>query len=240
MNYVILAAGEGSRFLKEGVSTPKPMVTIINEPMIGRLIHLLMKCDAEKIVIVANSRMKVLVDYLEELKQKENLPLDIRPIISHSSYYSLLKATENLDGKFIAMTVDTIFPLSEFRMFEKQMGNIVSGEVLMGLTKYVVDESPLYAKIDDKGDVVDYKYGGEPFDGEIIVSAGIYGLTSEVMHLIGKRPVSPESLSDFQRILAAETDIRLKVFEFSKVIDVDRTQDQTLAEQLINEIQSNG
>lgn len=237
MQYVILAAGEGSRFLKEGVETPKPLVPLMGEPMIGRLIHLLMRCDAEKIVIVANSRMPGLTEYLEDLRDKENLPLDVRPIISHSSYYSLFRAAADLDGKFIAMTVDTIFPIREFKEFVKETAELQSDEVVMGLTRYVDDESPLYALIGEEGYVIDYKYGGEPFPGDIIVSAGLYGVTSDAMKLIMSREKEPESLSDFQRILAAETDIKVKVFEFSKAMDVDRTHDQAVAERFIEEFE---
>lgn len=238
MNYVILAAGEGSRFVKEGVSTPKPLVSVMGEPMIGRLIHVLERSSAEKIVVVSNSRMNSLTEYLEGMRQKCNVMLDIRPIVSDSSYYSLLCGAQDLQGKFIALTVDTIFPTEEFSEFVHEVDKLDIGEVLMGLTRYVDDESPLYAEIGTDGTVVNYKYGGTPFPGEIIVSAGVYGLTSTAMELISMRKSEPDSLSDFQRILAAETDIRVKVFEFSKAMDVDRLHDREAAERFIREFQA--
>lgn len=70
MNYVILAAGLGSRFAKEGIDTPKPLVPVMGRPMIGRLIEVLTATgDCESIHIVANSRMEGLVSYLEELRK---------------------------------------------------------------------------------------------------------------------------------------------------------------------------
>ena len=41
MHYAIVAAGEGSRMVHEGVALPKPLVELEGKPMIGRLIDLL-------------------------------------------------------------------------------------------------------------------------------------------------------------------------------------------------------
>lgn len=235
MNYVILAAGLGSRFAKEGETNPKPLVDLLGQPMIGRLIKVLMQCGGEKIYIVANSRMPQLVEYLEKLKTDNGLPLEVRPIVSDNSYYSLAQACEGVKGKFIAMTVDAIFPTAEFREYVKAVEAMPQGEVLMGLTRFVDDESPLYARLAD-GEVIDYRYGGEPFEGDVIVSAGLYGLTAEAMEFVAKREGYPESLSDFQRILAAESPIRVVPFVFSKAFDVDCTHDRRLAAEFLREV----
>lgn len=236
MNYVILAAGLGSRFLKEGEQTPKPLVDILGQPMIGRLIKVLMSCNGERIYIVANSRMPQLVEYLTSLKESEGLPLVVRPIISDNSYYSLTEACKGIKGKFIAMTVDSIFPTEEFRRYAEAVEAMPDDEVLMGLTRFVDDESPLYARIGSDGDVVDYRYGGQPFAEGTIVSAGLYGLTDKAMATVAAREGYPKSLSDFQRILAAETDIRVVPFVFSKAFDVDCGHDRRLAEVFVREI----
>ena len=110
MKYVILAGGMGSRFSKEGVATPKPMVEIMGEPMIGRLIRILSKCGAEAINVAANPRMEGFIPYLESLQQQYPY-LSIRPIITDNSYNSLKAGTDGLEGKFVAMTVDAIFPI---------------------------------------------------------------------------------------------------------------------------------
>ena len=236
MNYVILAAGLGSRFAKEGEKNPKPLVRIMGQPMIGRLIKVLMSCNADQIYIVANSRMPELVEYLETLKA-EGYPLHIRPIVSDNSYYSLSQACEGVPGRFIAMTVDAIFPVAEFREYAKAVEAMPDSEVMMGLTRFVDDESPLWAKMSaDGGEVVDYRYGGEPFPGDVIVSAGLYGLTPRAMTTVASRDGYPESLSDFQRILAAETPIKVKPFVISKALDVDCGHDREVAEQFLREV----
>ena len=138
MKYVILAAGLGSRFAKNGEKKPKPLVEIDGQPMIGRLIDILMKHGGEQINVVANSRMPELVEYLEDLKAK-GYPLVVRPIISDNSYYSLTEAAEGVDGRFIAMTVDTIFPQKEFAEYVRLSEQADENTVLMGLTRFIDD-----------------------------------------------------------------------------------------------------
>ncbi len=236
MDYVILAAGLGSRFQKEGIDTPKPLVELLGEPMIGRLIRILSSRHAGVIHIVANSRMPQLVEYLDKLAKEPGIaPLVVRPIVSDNSYYSLSQATEGLTGKFIGMTVDAIFDNKEFDAYLDAVEKMPDGEVLMALTRFVDDESPLYARLAPDGEVIDYRYGGQPFAEGTVVSAGMYGLTPEAMRFAAEREGYPESLSDFQRILAAESPLKVKPFYFEKALDVDCLHDREVAETFLRE-----
>lgn len=49
MNYAIIAAGEGSRLVQEGVKLPKPLVDLDGRPMIGRLIDIFMNHNPESL-----------------------------------------------------------------------------------------------------------------------------------------------------------------------------------------------
>lgn len=233
MNYVILAGGLGSRFVKEGYECPKPMVPLFGKPMIGVLIDTLMRHGAEKIYVGANARMPMLLDYLKQLAD-EGLPVVARPIITDNSYCTLKTASEGIKGKFIALTCDAILPPNEFQNYVEAVEASASDEAVMGLTRFVEDESPLYAKLSDSGEVVDYKYGGTPFEGDIIVSAGVYGLSGNVMRTIIDMDLHPESLSDFQRLLASATPIKVLPFEFSIAFDVDNTHDRLHAESFLS------
>lgn len=233
MEYVILAGGLGSRFVKEGYECPKPLVPLFGKPMIGVLIETLMKCGAERIHVGANARMQSLLDYLEELK-KDGLPVEVKPIITDNSYCTLKAASEGIEGKFIAMTCDAIFPTDEFKEYVKAVENSPEGEALMGLTRFVEDESPLYARISETGEVVDYRYGGEAFKEGTIVSAGLYGLSGRIMDIIPGLGLRPESLSDFQRLLAVESPVKVVPYEFTIAFDVDNTRDRLHAEEFLS------
>ena len=236
MDFVILAGGLGSRFVKEGYECPKPLVPLFGQPMMGVLINTLMKCGAEHIYVGANARMQSLLDYLEELKAK-GLPVVVRPIITDNSYCTLKAASEGIEGKFIAMTCDAIFPTDEFRDYVKAVAEAPADVALMGLTRFVEDESPLYARVSEAGEVIDYRYGGSPFDEGTIVSAGLYGLSGKIMDVIPELDLKPESLSDFQRLLAVATPVKVRPYEFTIAFDVDKTRDRLHAEEFLAKFQ---
>lgn len=231
-----MAGGLGSRFVKEGYECPKPMVPLFGQPMIGVLINTLMKCGADRIYVGANARMQTLLDYLEELKT-QGLPIDVRPIITDNSYCTLKAASEGIEGKFIAMTCDAIFPTDEFREYVKAVEEARADVALMGLTRFVEDESPLYARISADGEVIDYRYGGEPYAEGTIVSAGLYGLSGKIMGVIPELGLEPESLSDFQRLLAVKTPVKVLPYEFTIAFDVDNTRDRLHAEEFLAKFQ---
>ncbi len=232
MDFVILAGGLGSRFVKEGYEVPKPLVPLFGKPMMGVLIDTLMKCGAERIYVGANARMQQLIDYLEGLKG-EGLPIEVRPIITDNSYCTLKAASEGIEGKFIAMTCDAIFPTDEFQGYVKAVEDADTDVALMGLTRFVEDESPLYARLSGSGEVIDYRYGGEPFEEGTIVSAGLYGLSGKIMGVIPELGLEPESLSDFQRLLAVKTPVKVRPYEFTIAFDVDNTRDRLHAEEFL-------
>ncbi len=234
MDFVILAGGLGSRFVKEGYEVPKPMVPLFGKPMIGVLINTLMKCGAEHIYVGANARMQMLLDYLEELRG-EGLPVITRPIITDNSYCTLKAASEGIEGKFVAMTCDAIFPTDEFKQYVGSVEEAPEDVALMGLTRFVEDESPLYARVTAEGEVIDYRYGGEPFEEGVIVSAGLYGLSGKIMSVIPELGLEPESLSDFQRLLAVATPVKVRPYEFTIAFDVDNTRDRLHAESFLGE-----
>lgn len=234
MNFVILAGGLGSRFVKEGYECPKPLVPIFGKPMIGLLIDNLMKCGAENIYVGANARMPQLLEYLESLRAT-GLPVVTRPIVTDNSYCTLKCASEGIEGKFVALTCDAIMPPAEFRKYVEVVEQAPADEAVMGLTRFVEDESPLYAKLSDAGEVIDYKYGGDPFEGDIIVSAGVYGLSGKIMSTVVDMGLHPESLSDFQRLLASQTPVRVVPYEFSIAFDVDNGHDRLHAEEFLSQ-----
>lgn len=160
-----------------------------------------------------------------------------RPIITDNSFCTLRKASEGIGGKFIAMTCDAIFSSVEFGAYKAAVDEAPSDVALMGLTRFVEDESPLYARLSESGEVVDYKYGGAPFEGDVIVSAGLYGLSGSIMRMVDDMGLQPRSLSDFQRLLAVRTPVKVLPFEFSIAFDVDNTRDRLHAESFLSQFQ---
>ena len=88
MHYAIIAAGEGSRLVQEGIQLPKPLVDLDGRPMIKRLIDIMLDCDAESLSVIVNEQMTDVRDYLESL----TLPVPFNLVVktTPSSMHSFL------------------------------------------------------------------------------------------------------------------------------------------------------
>ena len=78
MDYAIIAAGEGSRLVEEGVTTPKPLVRLLGEPMIDRLMGLFLRHGATSISVIVNEEMTDVQHHMEQLALPVPLNLVVR------------------------------------------------------------------------------------------------------------------------------------------------------------------
>ena len=117
MKFAILAAGEGSRLAEEGISKPKPLVPLLGEPMIDRLIRIFHTCGAESITIITNNLTSLTQEHLRQLQAADpclRLIVKTTPSSMHS-FYELMPLLGQ--GPFCLTTVDTIFREEEFRTY---------------------------------------------------------------------------------------------------------------------------
>ena len=73
MNYAIIAAGEGSRLVQEGIKLPKPLVELKGVSLIDRLTDIFCRNNAESISIIINEEMTSVRSHLE----KKALPIPL-------------------------------------------------------------------------------------------------------------------------------------------------------------------
>lgn len=232
MNYAVIAAGDGSRLLQEGVVSPKPLVELNGEKMIDRLIRIFLAAQAESISIIVNQHMTEVADYLRE----KQLPIPFRMIVqstpsSMHSFYELSKIMPQ--GKFCLTTVDTIFREEEFVKYIHAFEADSEHDGFFAVTDYIEDESPLYVDVDGRMNILNFldaKYAGAKY-----ISGGIYGLKSSAFPVLEKAVKANRSrMRNYQRELIAEG-FRLKAFPFKKIIDVDHASDIEVAEAFLKE-----
>ncbi len=232
MNYAIIAAGEGSRLAQEGVQRPKPLVLLNGEPMIKRLIDIMMKCNPESLSIIVNEQMTEVRKFIESLELPVPLHLVVKstPSSMHSFWEVSRKFPET--GKFILTTVDTIFLENEFRNYVKAFVDDDDAQGYMAVTSFVDDEKPLYIDVDDNMDITAFR--DTTFDGMRYISGGIYGLTPPALDVLDRCMKEGVSrMRNYQRALVG-ADLKLKAYPFRKIIDVDHANDIATAEQFIN------
>ena len=233
MNYAIIAAGEGSRLVQEGVALPKPLVDLDGRPMIRRLIDIFLSCDAERISIIVNEQMTAVREYLESLELPVPLHLVVKstPSSMHS-FYEVSRIFDNASDKFILTTVDTIFREEEFRRYARAFAEDEQSDGRMAVTSFIDDEKPLYVDVDGEGWITAFR--DKPFEGMRYISGGVYGLTGRAVGVLEdcmSRGVS--RMRNYQRALI-EAGLRLRADAFDKIVDVDHAGDIATARAFIN------
>ena len=231
MNYAIIAAGEGSRLAQEGVAKPKPLVDICGEPMIGRLINLFCRCNAESIIIIVNEQMTEVREYIESLSL--DIPLNLVVKTTPSSMHSFFELSRVIPkGRFCLTTVDTIFREQDFRPYIEAMEADERYDGMMAVTDYIDDEKPLYVQTDDDLNITAFR--DERYDGAKYISGGIYALNEKAIDVLAdcmERGMA--RMRNFQRSLV-DAGLRLKAYPMGKILDVDHAGDIEKAENFIN------
>lgn len=231
MNYAIIAAGEGSRLVQEGVRLPKPLVNLCGTPMIGRLIDIFMRCNPESLSVIINEHMTAVRQYLESLSLPVPLHLTVKstPSSMHS-FYEVSRRNFG-SGKFCLTTVDTIFREDDFRGYIEAFEADDTADGYMAVTPFVDDEKPLYVATDDNLRITGFL--DTPADGVKYVSGGIYGLTAPALGVLDDcMDRGVHRMRNYQRALV-EAGLRLRAYPIDKIVDVDHAGDIPMAETFI-------
>ena len=254
MDFAIIAAGEGSRLVQEGVTTPKPLINIHGIPLIERLIGIFLRNEASSISVIVNEEMKEVQDFLKRIRPA--IPFHIHVKSTPSSMHSFYELSRYLkNDRFCLTTVDPIFREEEFKGYIQAFRQSDKIDGLMAVTDFVDDESPLYVKtdrdwrilgfgspppprIDENGledSIINSSQEGksENDDGYTYVSGGIYCLRRSAIHVLENAVAEGVArMRNYQRQLVAEGLI-LKAYPFSKIIDLDHADDVRKAENFL-------
>lgn len=227
MDYAIIAAGEGSRLVQEGMKTPKPLLRLHGVPLIDRLIHLFLRHHATSISIIVNKEMTEVQAHLKAL----SLPVPFHLLVQStpSSMHSFHALSRFLTGdRFCLTTVDTIFQEDEFTQYIRTFEQTSTLDGLMAVTSFVDDEKPLYVKTDD--DYMIQAFLDATDEPCRYVSGGIYCLRNTVLPALDQAMEQGISrMRNYQRLLVSEG-LHLKAYPFHKIIDIDHISDLAKAE----------
>jgi len=232
VKYAIIAAGEGSRLMEEGIKLPKPLVKLNGVSLIDRLIDIFIKNDAESISIIVNNEMKEVQAHIISLQSNVSVPLNVVIKSTPSSMHSFFELSQFLqEGKFCLTTIDTVFKEDEFSQFIRSFIADNECDGMMAVTDYIDDEKPLYVDVDANMAIKGF------FDSSDqtlkYVSGGIYCLSSKAIQTLNHCMENGFSrMRNYQRQLVADG-LNLKAFPFKKIVDVDHAEDIRKAEALL-------
>ena len=230
MNYAIIAAGEGSRLAQEGVKKPKPLVELNGEPMLGRLINVFTRCNAESISIIVNNEMKEVKAYLDTLNP--GVPFNVVVKSTPSSMHSFFELSRVMKkGKFCLTTVDTIFREDDFARYIAAFEADTVSDGMMAVTPFIEDEKPLYVDVDNNMNIRAFRDAA--YEGARFISGGVYALSDKAIDVLDdcmSRGVA--RMRNFQRALI-DAGLSLKAYAIDKIVDVDHAGDIEVAERFL-------
>jgi mannose-1-phosphate guanylyltransferase/phosphomannomutase len=180
---VIMAGGFGTRLRPLTMTIPKPMVPIVNIPMMEHIVNLLKEYDITKIVSVLYFQPDVITEYF---KDGSDFGVDMKYVLATADYGTagaVRNAYEYLNERFIVISGDllTDFNIKEaldFHLRKKSQATILLTRV----------EAPLQYGIvitNSEGRIT--RFLEKPSWGEVFsdtINTGIYIIEPEVMKLI--------------------------------------------------------
>lgn len=199
--------------------------------LIDRLIRVFMDNNASEICVICNEQMTAVAEHLKEISEAGRVPLKYVVKSTPSSMHSMWELSKWLkDEPFVLTTVDTIFRENEFKTYAQtfqQFAETGYADGLMGVTDYIDDEKPLYVGTDDDMNITGFY---DTCDHPKYISGGIYGLTPKSIDTLRRCIERGDSrMRNFQRALVSDG-LKLKAYNFSKVLDIDHASDIEKAE----------
>ncbi len=228
----IIAAGMGERMTKGGIPVSKPLVPILGDALIARVIKAAHSAGAESVACIINEVNVEVKTYLE--RGPWPLPVDLVVRTTPSSMESLFGLQPLLGGEpFLLFTVDAVFRPEVPSLFLSKALTFSDAGAVLALTDYVDDEKPLWAKMDDSSGRI-MRLGPEarptPF-----VTAGLYHFGPDIFTLIPEaRRRNLGALREFLALLT-ESGFPLYGVPIPKTIDVDHPADIQKAEDYLRE-----
>lgn len=232
MNYAIIAAGEGSRLAQEGVAKPKPLVELNGEPMVERLMRIFERCNAESISIIVNEYMTEVRQFLDQVKLRQGVELNVVVKTTPSSMHSFWELSRVMKpGKFCLTTVDTIFREQDFARYIAAFEADNEHDGMWAVTPFVEDEKPLWVQTDDQMRITAFR--DQSWPGAKYVSGGVYAMTDAAFKVLNSCiEGGVQRMRNFQRALV-EAGFNLAAYSIDKIIDVDHASDIEVAERFI-------
>jgi len=180
---VIMAGGFGTRLRPLTMTIPKPMVPILNTPMIEHIIHLLKKHDIHDLVTLLYFYPEVISNYFDDGSKWD---VNMNYVIAQADYGTagaVKNAYKYLDDRFIIISGDVLtdFDLTaalNFHVEKKSMATLLLTRVAQPLQYGIV-------MTDKDGRIT--RFLEKPSWGQVFsdtINTGIYILEPEVLDLI--------------------------------------------------------
>jgi len=228
MILTIIAAGEGSRLKSEGINIPKPLVKVGKTTLVERLITNAIQNGIGKVCIIVNEESGEVVNFIK--KRNFKIPIQIKIKSTPSSLHSMYELKDFVSEPFLMGTVDSIFKPDEYSNFINYCKENKSADVILGITDYIDDETPLCVELNGKNIISFHNENGN----HKWATGGVYYFRPQVFPFAKKAIDSGIfRLRNFLNLLLKEKK-QIEGFKFSKIIDIDHLSDIKKANDFVN------
>ncbi len=155
MKVVLPIAGRGSRFLKEGITTPKPLISVLGKPMVQRAIESVPWVPHSDFIFIARRDHQEEHGLVTKLKKLlgDKITIIYTPDVTEGAACTVLLAKDyiNFDEDILIMDTDHYF-ISDLEKQTKKRPKNLNGFILV-----FEDDDPKWSftKIDKRGWVVE-------------------------------------------------------------------------------------
>jgi NDP-sugar pyrophosphorylase family protein len=228
----ILAAGWGERLRAQGVTLPKPLVSVGGQPLIARLLQAVRQCGVDEAVCIVNAAFPEVAQYCQE--RDWGITVQCLSRSTAHSLESFLALQPYLEAEpFLLFTIDAVFPRAVLFSFLQQARQYPEADGVLGVTPFVDDEKPLWAILDGDNRIL---HLGPSAQAGGLVTAGVYFFAPSVFH--EAEAARRGKFTAFRQFLThlITSGYALYGYRIPKVIDVDRPADIAMAEALLAEL----
>jgi len=200
MKAVIMAGGEGTRLRPLTCNRPKPMVPVVNKPVMEHIIELLKKHDITEVAATLQYMPEIIKDYFgdgSEFNIELRYYVEEKPL---GTAGSVKNAEDFLDDTFVVISGDALTDIDlteaiEFHRKKDAMATLVLKKVDIPLEYGVV-------VTDAEGRII--RFLEKPSWGEVFsdtVNTGIYILSPEIFNFYKKNEITDFSKDIFPMLL---------------------------------------
>ena len=235
---LILAGGEGTRLAADGIGTPKPLVQVAGRPQVVRLVEALRAAGCQSILVLVRRQ------YAAEVRrtiEATHLPgVRVESCSTPSSLHTLAAGLSGLPpGAVLCAMVDTVMPLPEWSRVGAAIDSGLGAgrEIMLAVTGYVDDESPLWVRRNAAGDVA--WLGQDPVFPPC-VTGGVYGLSATARTLVRSAVVRGRERMRHFLAWSVEQGTPVGTVDVPRIIDLDRRRDLEQATTWLQEASASG
>ncbi|RME79635.1 MAG: nucleotidyl transferase [Chloroflexi bacterium] len=195
MKAVVMAGGVGSRLRPLTIERPKPMVPLVNKPVMAHILDLLKRHNITEVVVTLQYLATLIQDYFSDgssLGMKIHYRVEETPL---GTAGSVKRAQDLLDDTFLVISGDAVtnIDLRKVVEFHRARGALAT------LALYSLDNPVEYGVIttDEEGRIL--RFQEKPSRGSVMsdrVNTGIYVLEPEILDYF-----APDTPFDFARDL---------------------------------------